>query len=46
MQGKSFDDSPPLESRITRKKRDTKEKIRERERGNEETVRDRERKVK
>ena len=31
MQGKSFDDSPPLESRITRKKRDKKEKIRERE---------------
>ena len=44
MQGKSFHDSPPLESRITRKKRDKKEKIRVRERGNEETVRDRERK--
>ena len=44
MQGKSFDDSPPLESRITRNKRDKKEKIRERERerGNEETVRERE----
>ena len=46
MKGKSFDDSPPLESRITRNKRDKKEKIRERERGNEKTVRDRERKVK